>query len=115
MILLYHKITQDELDQILDDHKLWLKTMGQCGKCAVLSNYDLRGMDLSYRDLDSIDFSGSCLRQTDFRGSCLVFCTFDYADMTDMIIEDCILGGNSRRFAVGKPKRKSTEIERFED
>ena len=40
-----------ELDKILDNHKLWLKTNGAEGKRANLSYADLSYADLSYADL----------------------------------------------------------------
>ena len=45
-------ISQEELKKILKEHELWLKREG--GKCADLSDVDLRCADLTYANLTSI-------------------------------------------------------------
>ena len=55
-------ISQKELDEILRDHKLWLK--GEGGKRADLSNADLSGADLRYANLRYANLSNADLRYT---------------------------------------------------
>ena len=40
------KITKEEIQKILDDHKLWLETGGEKGKRANLTEADLREANL---------------------------------------------------------------------
>ena len=49
-----------ELDKILDNHKLWLKTNGAEGKRADLRSADLRSADLSSANLDFSAFPLWC-------------------------------------------------------
>lgn len=53
---------KNELDKILENHKLWLNDEG--GACA-----DLKGADLRDIDLRGIDLRGANLRYTDLRGA----------------------------------------------
>ena len=64
-------MNQKELDKILENHKLWLKTNGEQGEKANLSYSDLRGSDL--RDSNLRD---SILRGSDLRGSDLDYSAF---------------------------------------
>lgn len=50
------KMKQDELNKILEQHKLWLKTKGKEGEKADLRWTDLRGVDLSGADLTNTIF-----------------------------------------------------------
>lgn len=63
------RLTQKELNEILDNHELWLKTNGEQGEKADLSDKDLRYLYLSGRDLRRADFRNSDLRDTNFRGT----------------------------------------------
>ena len=60
-------ISKEELNKILKEHELWLK--GEGGKCADLSEVDLKGanlsnVDLSNADLKCADLKGAYLRKT---------------------------------------------------
>lgn len=73
------KITRKELDEILEQHELWL--LGKGGKkadlsytdlsCISLSGIDLRDADLSYTDLSYTNLRSSILRNVDLRGAIL--------------------------------------------
>ena len=52
-------MNKDELNKILDNHKLWLKTNGEQGEKANLSYADLSYANLSYADLRSADLDFS--------------------------------------------------------
>lgn len=52
-------MTIDELNEILENHELWLNDKG--GERANLSDADLSGMDLRYVDLRYADLSGANL------------------------------------------------------
>ena len=65
------KITRNELNEILKEHKKWLH--GNGGKQADLRYADLRGADLRYADLrganlSNADLSGADLRYADLKG-----------------------------------------------
>lgn len=52
-------MTKNELNKILENHKLWLNDEG--GECADLSGIDLRGIDLRYANLRNTDLRGANL------------------------------------------------------
>jgi hypothetical protein len=58
---------QEELNQILNEHKLWLRREG--GKRADLSGAYLSGADLRSADLRSADLSGANLSGADLSGA----------------------------------------------
>lgn len=60
-------ITNTELEAILDKHKKWLNGDAD-GERAILSGYDLRGLDLSGYDLRGLDLRGCNLFGCDLRG-----------------------------------------------
>ena len=68
------KITKQELDKILDNHKLWLASNGEKGeranlRSANLSSADLSSADLSYADLSYADLSYADLRYANLRSA----------------------------------------------
>ena len=62
------KITQDELNNILKDHKKWL-SVAYGGIRAYLSGADLRGADLRRANLSEADLSGADLSGAYFSGA----------------------------------------------
>ena len=52
-------ISKAELDKIIDNHKLWLKTNGEKGERANLRSANLRYANLSSADLSSADLDYS--------------------------------------------------------
>ena len=59
------KISNQELDKILDNHKLWLSSGGEKGEKANLRSANLSSADLSSADLRSADLSSANLRYAD--------------------------------------------------
>lgn len=55
------RLTQEELDSILAEHKLWLETECTKGKRADLDGADLRGAKLDGANLRGADIDFSCL------------------------------------------------------
>ena len=55
------KITEEELKEILEQHKLWLDSDVEKGKRANLTGADLSGADLTGADLSGADLSGANL------------------------------------------------------
>lgn len=79
-------MTKNELNKILENHKLWLNDEG--GECADLSGADLRyvnlkGIDLRYTNLSGADLSGADLR---------------YADLYDVDLNNANLNGANLRY-----------------
>ena len=67
-------ISKEELNEILKDHKLWLE--GKGGKCANLSDVDLR-----YTDLKGANLRGADLQDADLRDANLKYADLRYANL----------------------------------
>ena len=63
------KITQEELNQILQQHKLWIETDGNKGGCAVLKGTDLLGANLRHANLHAANLRYACLQGADPRAA----------------------------------------------
>lgn len=85
------KILEEELKNILDDHKLWLDSDKQKGKCANLSNTDLSRMNLSYVDLTYADLSGTDLFRVNLSYANLFNANLSYANLSDANLFNVIL------------------------
>ena len=72
---------QAKLNKILENHKLWLKTNGEQGERADLSNADLRYADLRYADLSYADLRNADLRNADLRNADLSNADLSNADL----------------------------------
>ena len=57
--------TETELQAVLEQHKLWLKSEGEEGQRAILNDADLRDADLRGADLRGADLRGADLRGAD--------------------------------------------------
>ena len=101
----YKKIDMDTAVSMLKDHQLWLSSGGKEGKQAVLTGYDLSGLDsdyaearyivppfweknlskidLSYSNLSGLYFREVNLSQADFRGANLKNTHFYWATLFD--------------------------------
>ena len=66
------KITREELDQVLQHHKLWLDSDGANGKLA-----DLQGADLQGANLQGANLHGAALQSTNLRSADLRHTRFD--------------------------------------
>ena len=84
-------MNKEQLDKILDNHKLWLKTNGAEGERANLRSADLSGANLRYADLSranlryadlrSADLSGANLRYADLRRANLRYADLSRANL----------------------------------
>ena len=61
------KITEEELKEILEQHALWLDSNGKEGKCADLSDADLRRANLYYANLRCADLTDADLSYANLR------------------------------------------------
>lgn len=57
----YREISDEELKQILEDHKKWLESDGKEGKRADLSHTNLQGVNLTKANLRSVNLSSAIL------------------------------------------------------
>ena len=73
-------MNKEQLDKILDNHKLWLKTNGAEGERADLRYADLRYANLSGADLSGADLRSANLRSADLRSADLRSADLDFSD-----------------------------------
>ena len=73
--------TKQELDKIIDNHKLWLSSAGEKGERANLSYADLRSANLSYADLRYANLSYANLRSANLSYADLRYANLSYADL----------------------------------
>jgi len=81
-------MNQEELDHILQQHRLWLGSDGEKGKradlwAADLRHADLRGADLRSTYLQGADLWDAVLRDADLRGADLQCANLWGADLRD--------------------------------
>lgn len=79
------KLSPDELQNVLNDHRRWLESEGTHGRkadlrCCDLSNRNLFGVDLRMSVLRDIDFSRTNLRTANLKQADLHSCRFHQAD-----------------------------------
>ena len=74
--------SKQELDKILDNHKLWLSSGGEKGERANLSYADLRSANLSSADLRSANLRSANLSYADLRSANLRSANLSYANLS---------------------------------
>ena len=74
-------MTQEELDQILAAHKLWLESGRKRGKRAHLLKADLRGANLEGANLQEVNLRYANLQGADLRGANLFEADLYSADL----------------------------------
>ena len=89
--------TKEELNGILEDHKLWLKDEG--GKRADLSYADLIGADLRGANLRGANLSYANLRCADLRGADLNCADLSYANLRGADLRGANLRGANLSYA----------------
>ena len=75
------KISQEELDMILKNHKLWLGTHGKEGERANLRSVDLRGFNLTKVNLSHAGLTGSDLTAANLCSANLRYANLSGADL----------------------------------
>ena len=76
------KISKQELDKIIDNHKLWLQSGGTKGERANLRSADLSYANLRYADLRSADLRYADLSYADLRYADLRYADLRSADLS---------------------------------
>ena len=75
------KISDDELNEILANHKLWINSNSKYGNRANLRGADLRGANLHYADLYGASLNDADLRDADLSGADLSDASLNNADL----------------------------------
>ena len=88
-----HRPKPDELETILNDHKLWLTSEGQKGQKADLAYAMLSEADLYAACISGINLQGADLQGADLSEADLYEANLRGADMTDAILEWASLDG----------------------
>jgi len=91
-------MTQDELNQILADHAMWLKNSFD-GKRADLSGADLSGADLSGANLSGANLSGADLSNANLSNADLSGANLSGADLSNANLRSAILSNADLRSA----------------
>ena len=91
--------TKQELDKILDKHKLWLSSNGEKGERADLRSADLRSADLSSADLRFANLRSADLRSADLRFANLRSADLRSADLSSADLRSADLRSADLRFA----------------
>lgn len=94
-------MTKEELDKILEDHKLWLDTYGVKGKKANLARAILAGANLRRADLTDADLRGADLKWANLERAYLRWANLAGADLREAYLND-IKGKSIRIFQFNK-------------
>ena len=86
------------IKEILDRHKLWIKSVGEEGEKAdlseeVLSGEDLRGVDLRFADLSGVNLEDADLKYANLMGADLSDSDLLGADFSNADLSGANLGG----------------------
>ena len=94
----YRKISEVELDQIIENHQNWLESDAEEGLRANLSDVDLSGHTFLNTDLsqaffdrsnfEKANFSGCTLKKTVFNNAVLNYIDFSYADLKNASLSE---------------------------
>ena len=84
-------ITEEELKEILEQHKLWLDSDEKEGKRANLTFANLCGANLTDTNLTDVDLTGANLRYADLRYADLTRVDLYGADLTNASLTDAVL------------------------
>ena len=95
-------ITKEELQEILEAHKLWIDSGEQEGCRADLSKVDLSRVDLSWTNLREIDLSGADLSWTDLTGADLTGANLSGAYLQEANLQGAYLSKTDLRVATAK-------------
>lgn len=92
-------INPKDLKKILNDHKRWLDSAGECGKKATLTGARLVRADLYGLRLSRVNFQGADLRGADLSEADLYEANLEEAKLNDAILEWASLDGASLKRA----------------
>ena len=94
-------ITATKLKSILDQHSLWLRTVGAEGSRAILENANLTDADLKGANLRGANLTGANLRGAYLRGAYLWDANLTNAILPDIswIIPGCLVQLNQIKYS----------------
>lgn len=100
------KISQEELNSMIEQHTLYLYTDGKEGKRAVFKDMNLNGLDFGYMRLETLDFKNvsfnkAKLFKAELVDSTFRNCTFHDADFTSSYMRETVMynvKGNRTKF-----------------
>lgn len=75
-------MTKEELNEIINQHELWIESNGFQGKNIFLIDYNLTGSDLSNRNLKDAYFGNCNLNQANFSNSKLDKAWFENCNLS---------------------------------
>ncbi len=87
------KITMAALREIQEEHARWVSTVGSEGRCANLSEVNLRGIKLYNVNLNNADLSGADLRSANLSEVKLRGANLRDASLTDAVLSSADLRG----------------------
>lgn len=92
------KLSSEELQKIIADHKLWIESGRSEGKRAALHNTNLSGVSLIGVDLDHANLSGSNLtfadlEESSFQGACFSGADLSGASFRSACLQDTLMDG----------------------
>ena len=101
-------ITATKLKSILDQHSLWLRTVGAEGSRAILENANLTDADLKGANLRGANLTGANLRGAYLRGAYLWDANLTNAILPDIswIIPGCLVQLNQIKYNFYLKKEK---------
>ncbi len=86
-------MTHEQLKQVLEQHKLWLGTLGLKGQCADLTDSDISGADLTDADLSSANLTRADLTDANLTSAKLTGAILIQANLSRAKLEDANLEG----------------------
>ena len=106
-------ITATKLKSILDQHSLWLRTVGAEGSRAILENANLTDADLKGANLRGANLTGANLRGAYLRGAYLWDANLTNAILPDIswIIPGCLVQLNQIKYSF--PLNKEDKWDNF--
>ena len=93
-------MNQEQLNEILKQHKLWLDTKGEEGKRADLIGANLEGDNLRGADLSGAYLRGTCLVEVDLTGADLRGADLTGALLSHVNLEGANLEGTMLKYVI---------------
>ena len=98
------KISDDELNEILANHKLWIDSNSKYGNHAILhyadlSDADLHGANLNYAVLSGANLNDADLSDADLHGANLNYADLSGANLSSADLSDADLNGADLNYA----------------
>lgn len=83
------KISQKELDRLIDEHERWLNEQLKGGHELILINYDLSYLSIENRDLSEVQFCDCDMSSMKVKNCKLLNTVFSFSDFEETLFECC--------------------------